>query len=248
MEDKQTEEISGSEISVRNINICAIITARGGSKGIPKKNLANLSGKPLLFYTIEVAKQSLCFSRIILSSDDQEILDYGQAMGIMTLSRPKELAKDASTSEDVVLHVLNELEEQGLFYNYFMLLQPTSPLRCIQDIQRAISIYCGGDFCSLSSVTLAEHSPYKMFQLDEESFKPLFGEHYLTMPRQKLPQVYRVNGAIYIENVREFKRTKSFFNSPMKHYIMPFERSVDIDNPMDLKIAEYLMKLGSEDK
>ncbi len=228
--------------------LVAIITARGGSKGLPGKNIIDLNGKPLIAHTIDSAKESGIFSDIVVTTDDTKIKDISSMYGAVVIDRPKSLATDKSTSLDVIEHALMTLKKKGRQYHSFVLLQPTSPLRNARHIKEAFNLYTSQNASSLVSITEQDHSPYKCFIEEDESFKPLFGWQYLTMPRQELPKVHRTNGAIYICRTDAFLRAKNIFEKPLKTYNMDPYSSVDIDTAYDLELAKILLKRESNNE
>jgi len=219
--------------------IVAIITARGGSKGLPRKNVLDLNGKPLIAYTIDAAKESQIFDKIIVTTDDEEIKEVSLNFGVEVIDRPAELATDTASSIDVLVHVLKEISDE--VFTHFILLQPTSPLRNGEHIREAMEMYCTSQAKSLVSVTEVEHTPYKLLLEKEKEIVPLFSEEYLTMPRQKLPLTYRINGAIYVASVSSFLQSSNLFEKPLVIYKMNQASSVDIDTQQDFKdISLYL--------
>lgn len=214
-----------------NPRVVAIIPARGGSKGLPRKNVLPVSGKPLIAWTIEAARNADCISRLILSSDDQEIIDAAIKYGCdVPFVRPAELATDAASSIAVVLHALGHVRD----CEYVMLLQPTSPLRNAQDIDAAfqLMIEMGAESCV--SVCPVEESPYWMYQVDEHArLMPLMRKSELPARRQDLPQVFILNGAIYIAKVERLIATQSFVDDGTVGYVMSRARSIDIDTAKD---------------
>jgi len=226
--------------------IIAIIPARGGSKRIPRKNIKLLCGKPLIYYTIREALKSKHISKTIVSTENEEVAKTSNEYSAEVIKRPIELAKDETPTIDVIFHVLRaqaENFEPGLI----VLLQPTSPLRNAQDIDNAIELFLKNDCESVVSVCEVEHSPYWSFEIENRYLKPIFGGKYLNMRRQDLPKVYTPNGAIYVSTPEILRKYKSFYCSKTIPYIMPPERSVDIDNEIDFMLAELLMmKYGLE--
>lgn len=223
-----------------NMKIVAIITARGGSKGLPRKNLLDLNGKPLIAHTIDAALKSTIFSKIVVTTDDDEIKKVSLNYDAQVIDRPKELATDTASSLDVIQHALTVLQEDN--FSNFMLLQPTSPLRNATHIQEAVAKYTEENAKSLVSVTETEHTPYKLLVESDNGIMPLFSNEYLTMPRQKLPTTYRINGAIYISNVSSFLETKDLFQEPLTIYQMNQQESIDIDTKVDLDNCENILK------
>ncbi len=220
--------------------ILAVIPARGGSKGIPKKNIKPAGGKPLIAWIIEAAKKSKYIDRLILSSDDNEIISEAKKFGCeVPFIRPYDLARDDSSASDVILHALNEVGE----YDYVMLLQPTSPLTITKDIDGCIQFCINSNAKSSVSVTEPAKSPYWMFNMGKgNKLIPVLGEKYLKKPRQELPIVYLPTGAIYIAESEWFLKNKSFYSESTLGFIVPQERSIDIDSDIDWKLFESVIK------
>ncbi|HHO42183.1 MAG TPA: acylneuraminate cytidylyltransferase family protein [Epsilonproteobacteria bacterium] len=215
--------------------IVAIIPARGGSKGLPRKNVLDLAGRPLIAHTIYAALESKIFDKVIVTTDDTEIKEVSLKHGAEVIDRPKELATDTASSIDVIDHALKVLLRNGYNATHFMLLQPTSPLRNEEHIKQAWSTYSKEDANSLVSVAEAEHPPQKMLIEIDGKIEPLTKWEDLTKPRQSLPKAYMPNGAIYICKVEEFLKTKNIFEKPLSIFIMDRESSVDVDIEEDLK-------------
>lgn len=219
--------------------VLAIIPARGGSKGIPNKNLIPLADKPLIGWTIDAAKGSKYIDRLILSSDSQAIIDYAISAGCEApFVRPAELAQDDTPGIAPVLHATEALDKK---YDLVVLLQPTSPLRETEDIDSCIEKSVA-HATSCVSVTEPDKSPYWMYTLNEADGKmqPLLKTD--AMRRQDLPKVYALNGAVYVAETSFLLVHKSFLTSDTVASIMPKIRSVDIDDMMDLEWAEVVMK------
>tara|TARA_R110001632_G_scaffold97231_1_gene203711 strand:+ start:739 stop:1443 length:705 start_codon:yes stop_codon:yes gene_type:complete len=224
------------------MKILAIIPARGGSKGIPKKNLIDLAGKPLIAWTIEAALESSLINTIVVTSDSKEILDFSNTYkNIKTIERPINLAEDSSPTEPVISHVLDELNSNE--YDYLILLQPTSPLRTSENINEAISLISNNEATSLISVTQPNHHPLKSFVKDENGYlKGLVNNNFPFMPRQELPEVFQPNGAIYIVAVKEFLKNNKLFTDKTIEYMMSSEKSIDIDSLEDINKIESKLK------
>jgi len=224
------------------MEVLAVIPARGGSKGIPRKNIRSLNGKPLIAYTIEEAKKSKYISRVIVSTEDDEIAKVSNKYGAEIIKRPLELAKDDTPTIDVVLHILDDLKNKNIEPDIVVLLQPTSPLRTSQDIDNAIKLFMEHDCDSVVSVCEVKHSPYWSFKIENGYLKPIFGEKYLKKRRQELPKAYLPNGALFIATPNVLREYKNFYCKRTIPYIMPTERSIDIDNEVDFLLAELLIK------
>ncbi len=224
-----------------NKKIIAVIPARGGSKGIPRKNIKPLLGKPLIGWTIDEAEKSKYIDRCIVSTEDKEIAKQTVACGgEVPFLRPFELAQDDTPSIDVVLHVLDKLPG----YEYVVLLQPTSPLRSAEDIDGAIEFCLERGVASCVSVMEAEHSPYWMYRLDTENLMhPLLKiPSEKSYQRQKLPKAYQLNGAVYVAKTEFVQQKRSFIGEETLGYVMPSERSWDIDTMMDFEYVEMLIQ------
>jgi CMP-N-acetylneuraminic acid synthetase len=230
-----------------NNNIFSVITARSGSKGIRDKNLRTLCGKPLLAYSIEASLACPEIVRTILSTDSLVMADIGREYGIDVQMRPTELARDDSRSEDVLRHVLMELEEQSLSPDSIVLLQPTSPLRTGKHLSEAISLYRKSNAGSCMGITESEHHPYKGLIDTGSGIKPLFSKEHMSAPRQSLPIAYRQNGAVYIVDTEKFLVHNTFYIEPVVFYVMPGKESIDIDCETDLVLSETYMRKMLDD-
>ncbi len=233
------------------MEILAIIPARGGSKGIPKKNMVDLCGQPLLKYTFDAAKKSRLITRTVLSTDDPEFAAYGRENGIEVSMRPSELASDSTPMKDVLLYHLKELEKEGYKPDIFILLQPTSPLRTADHIDEALQRLIDDKKADATvSVMDVPHQflPMKLMKLEEDgslSFYQEGGEKYTT--RQGLPSFYARNGAaIYAVYTDIYTKEGRIYGTRCLPYIMKEEESVDIDTAFDLFIAECILKRGRE--
>lgn len=222
--------------------VLAVIPARGGSKGLPGKNIYPLAGKPLIVYSIEAAQEAHCVTTVVVSSDDSKILRVSADAGAETVIRPPELATDTATSEAAVLHTLTTMTERSGPYDVLLLLQPTSPLRTAHDIDDAYTKFSSGKGTALLSVAEPEHSPYKAFTIATDGFlHGLVSDEAPFRRRQDFPPAYQPNGAIYLIFTQDFVKRKSFYTEKTLPYIMPRERSVDIDTLDDLKKIESLL-------
>lgn len=224
--------------------VLGLITARAGSKGLPGKHLLPLGNKPLLQWTCEAALAAKSLSRVIISTDGQDIADCAQQAGVeVPFIRPSELAGDDTSHVDVVLHALNWWQgHENTQPDYLCLLQPTSPFRRPEDIDAAISLLLQKRSPAIVGVTEATDHPYLTQQVDDQGQLTPFIEHNLTYARrQDLPPAYVVNGAIYIISVDVLRKTRSFLPAQTLAYIMPRERSMDIDSDTDLMLAQAML-------
>jgi CMP-N,N'-diacetyllegionaminic acid synthase len=219
--------------------VLAIIPARGGSKGVPRKNIRRLAGKPLLAWTIEEAKKSNYIDRLVMSSEDEEIVALGRQWGCeVPFRRPLELARDETPADLVVLHTVSELPR----YDYLLMLQVTSPLRTVEDIDGSLELCVARKARACVSVTEPHKSPYWMFTLDEqERLHPLLSST-LAKRRQDLPLVFALNGAIYIAETEHYLAAKTFLTPETIAYRMPGEKSLDIDTEYDILLFEAIMR------
>lgn len=225
---------------IDNKTVLAIIPARGGSKGVFRKNIKYIAGKPLIAWTIEEAKKSKYIDRLILSSEDNEIIDVAESYDCeVPFIRPKELGEDETPGIDPIIHATKQLPN----YEYVVVLQPTSPLRTVQDIDSAIEKCYRNNGIAVVSVAESDESPYWMYKLGNgEIMKPLMDIDEIPKRRQDLPNAFILNGAIYVSRTEALKEEKSFLQKRTVGYVMPKERSMDIDSELDFKICEVLFE------
>jgi CMP-N-acetylneuraminic acid synthetase len=227
--------------------ILAVITARAGSKRLPNKNILELSGKPLIAWTIEASKNSKYIDKLIVSTDSQQIAEISKQYGAkVPFMRPQELANDNADSISVLKHSIEFFKSE---YNYILLLQPTSPLRTTQDIDSAIEML-NEKTKSVISVCETEHSPLWSNTLPENLSMTNFIKPEVKNKRsQDLPKFYRLNGAVYIAEINYFYKNNGFIGNKTKAYIMSQQNSVDIDTELDFKLCEIIYnKKSSEDE
>ncbi len=225
--------------------ILAIITARGGSKGIPRKNIKDLGGKPLIAYTIEVSKHSKYITNLIVSTDDQEIADICKKYGVdVPFLRPKELALDTTKHLPVLQHAVKFMEQKlGMVYDYIVILQPTSPFRVVSDIDECIEkiILTNAD-SALSMVEVDENHPMKMKKIVDGKILPFSDKEPEGVRRQDLPLAYKRSGAVYVVKRDNIVEKDVLFGEDLVATVVPIERSIDIDNELDWIKAEYMLK------
>jgi len=217
----------------------AIIPARGGSKRLPRKNILDLNGTPLIAHTIAAGLNSNYIDKVVVSSDDSEILEISKKYGADTLYRPSELATDRATTFDAIKHTIENFEE----YDYIVLLQPTSPLRNEHHIDSAIELLEDKNADAIISVCEMDHSPLWSNTLDESlSMKGFLRDEVLNSRSQDLEPYYRLNGAIYICKTERLLKEKSFFlKDNIFAYVMDRKSSVDIDEEIDFRFAEVMI-------
>lgn len=219
-----------------------LITARGGSKGLPGKNVKFLNGRPLLTYSIDIARNFTSDNNICLSTDSQEIIDVAQGHGLeVPFVRPPELAGDTIGSRDVILHALDYYKQQGIEYDIVVLLQPTSPFRRRSDIQKMQSAF-SPSIDMVVSVMESHYNPYfSLFEENEMQFlsvsKPGFFQR-----RQDCPKVYAYNGSVYIINTKSIRQNQLNQFKKIKKYVMDPIHSIDIDTQFDWWIAEMIVE------
>ncbi|AEB09718.1 acylneuraminate cytidylyltransferase family protein [Desulfobacca acetoxidans] len=222
-----------------------IIPARGGSKRFPRKNLALLQGKPLLAYAIEAARESEIFDLVCVSSEDQEILEtavWYQAG--LALARPPALASDNAQVRQVCTHVLEYFISKGHFYREFAVLLVTNPLRTSQDLRSAYEIFRSRQANYLMSLVPFAHPPQRAVWAPQGYVEPYFGLNQMKQT-QRLDQLYRHDGSFIFAKSQIFLAEGEFYGSKVIPYFMEAERSVDIDNPLDLAWAEFLLSRSS---
>ncbi|MFU0823629.1 acylneuraminate cytidylyltransferase family protein [Clostridium sp.] len=228
--------------------ILGVIPARGGSKGIPHKNIINFCGKPLIAHSIEAAKKSKYIDYILVSTDDREIKEVSLKYGAKApFLRPKEISDDKSKSIDVVVHAINYLRDNDETFDYVILLQPTSPLRTEKDVDSAIKTIIEKKGRSLVSLCKVDENPILMRTIEGGKLKPILEFGGDNLRRQDLPQFYIFNGAIYINTVDMLLEDRTFVDEHTIPYIMEKCKSVDIDNILDVKIAEYILEENMDD-
>jgi CMP-N,N'-diacetyllegionaminic acid synthase len=218
---------------IEGLSVLALITARGGSKGLPGKNIREVNGRPLLDFTAAAARAAACVDRVVLSTDDEAIARVGRASGCeVPFLRPAALASDEAGSIDVVLHALDEMPAHDLV----VLLQPTSPLRTADDIDDACAQLLRAGAPACVSVTPVDHSPYWMYRLvDGQHLQALLDVPGGASRRQDLPSVVRLNGAVYAARTEWLRRSRSFVTPETVAHLMPPQRSIDIDTLEDFE-------------
>lgn len=224
-------------------NVLGIITARGGSKRIPRKNLRPLLGKPLVEHTIKAALDSKLLTRVILSTDDDEIMKVGRECGVeVPFRRPPELAGDTTPTVDVIIHAVEFMEKQGFFPDIIVILEPTSPLRQAEDIDNAIRKHIETDADSVVSVTQTDHwHPVRAKKIEDDILHDYCLEEKEGVRRQDLPPAYFRNGAFYSVKRDVLINEHRLYGRITRPYIMPAERSADINEEIDFKLVEILL-------
>ena len=222
--------------------VLALITARGGSKGLPGKNVRPLGGRPLVAWSVAAARASRYVDRVVLSSDDAAIQEAARAAGAdVPFTRPAALASDTATSLDVVNHALDQLPG----FDLLVLLQPTSPLRTADDIDRCLEA-CGPDGGAPAAVSVVEtdKSPHWMFTLGPDARLHRLLDGPVPDRRQDAPRVMVLNGAVYVARIPWLAQARTFVTPETVAHVMPRERSVDIDTALDFALTEQLLALA----
>ena len=227
----------------------AIITARSGSKGLPDKNIKLLGGKPLIGYTIEAALYSKQFDCVMVSTDSEEYASISRSFGAdIPFLRSQETSSDRASSWDVAEEVLYGYEKQGRMFDSFCLLQPTSPFRDADDIVNAYRLFTNKGAIAVISMCELEHPLAWCGKIGEDNSLASFGVRENYGRRQDHTPDYRPNGAIYIVDTKAFREDRFLFREGAYAYIMPADRSIDIDTPEDFHYAEFLLSKKDENK
>ncbi len=222
-----------------------MIPARGGSKGVPRKNIVHLNGRPLLAYTAVSALKSTRLNRVVLSTDDDEIAAVGRSLGLeVPFMRPGELARDETPGLAVLQHAVTELEKRGDRFDAVFTLQPTNPLRRTDDIDGAIALLeqSGADSV-IGFVDVGERHPARMKFIDADGrvSDPPFAEAFEGQPRQDLPKLFLREGSVYVTR-RDVLMSGSIKGTDCRAWLIPVDRACNIDEPFDLLMAEWLMR------
>jgi len=228
---------------IKDKKLLALIPARGGSKAIPDKNIKNLNGKPLIAWTIEAARKSRYIDKVVVSTDDDEIMTIAKKYGSEApFKRPKELASDNAKMMDVVIHCIKFFQNSGEEYDIIILLQPTAPLRSTYDIDRAIGYFVKKKAQAVISVVACEHSPQWAGVLPHDhNMKNFIPENIREKNRQEIKAFHRINGAVYLADIDFIMHKRDWYGTKTFAYVMKRENSVDIDNLFDFMLAEFIM-------
>lgn len=233
-----------NELGYNMINgrkVLALIPARGGSKGIKDKNIYSLCGKPLVFYSIESARYSKYVDKIVVSTDSEKIAIIAKEFGAeVPFLRPVEFASDTAKTIDVIIHAINWLKEKGDIFDILVLLQPTSPLRTVAEIDNALEKFIDCDEKSLVSVSEVSDNPILIRTIDRDGILHPLLNCSSSVRRQDMKIYYRVNGSIYINRISEIHEETSL-NDNVVPYIVKTENAIDIDEMKDIVIAEWLL-------
>ena len=227
------------------MRVLGVIPARGGSTEIPRKNLAPLGGKPLIQYTIEASLAAPRLSRVVVSTEDEEIAQVALSLGAeVPFVRPVELASDHARSVEVLKHAVDEVESKDrVVFDWVLLLQPTTPFRSPEDIESSLDLAAGGQCDSVISVVpVYDSHPVRIKRIVDGRLEPFCVEEVEGMRRQDLtPPAFKRNGAIYLTRRDVVMTEHSIWGSWIRPYEMPPERSINIDSPLDLAVAEAVL-------
>lgn len=226
-------------------SILAVIPARGGSKGLPGKNIKKLCGKPLIAWSIEQAKNSKYLDKIIVSTDDKNIAEVAKEHGAeVPFLRPAKLANDLTPTVDVLVHLINYLESRKVIFDALMLLEPTSPLRDVKDIDNSIIELFDSNADSVVSVSEVQSThPNFLVKIDSNNdFIIPYIKNFKVKRRQDLEKLYFFEGSVYIAKISIIKQKKTFYTDKTIAHIMPKWKSFEIDDYVDFLIVETLMK------
>lgn len=228
------------------MHVVGLICARGGSKGVPRKNIRMLAGKPLIAYAIEIARATPSIERVVVSTDDAEIADVARQYGAeVPFMRPQELARDDSSEWLAWQHAIRTLEAggDGRKMDMFVSIPPTSPLRSVDDIEGCIRTLLGSDADIVVTVKAADRNPYfNMVVLDEAGYARLVTQPDRTIhQRQNAPLVYDMTTVAYAARPEFVLKADSMFEGKIKAVVVPRDRALDIDTELDFKIAELML-------
>jgi|APSaa5957512535_1039671.scaffolds.fasta_scaffold02424_5 CMP-N,N'-diacetyllegionaminic acid synthase len=225
-------------------SILCLMLARGGSKGVPGKNIKLLNGKPLIYYTIKAVQKAGIYDRFMLSTDDPQIAEVARGYDVdVPFIRPTSLAGDTASAVDAIEHALKWLEAQGETYDYVQYIFPTAPLRTCEDLLGGLDTLVSSDADMVISVCKTDHPAQWMNVLPpDNSLQDFVKKEYRQKNNQTLPATYRINGSIYVGKWEIFYNKLDWLEQDTVAHIMPRKRSIDIDLPLDFKLAEVIMK------
>lgn len=225
--------------------VVAIVPARGGSKGLPRKNLRVIGGQPLVAHSLLAGRGASSVSATYLSTEDDEIAAVGEACGAIVIRRPAELASDTAQNDAVMRHALEVIRASGSNPEVAVLLQPTSPLRRPSDIDNCVALFLEKKPRTVVSVCPVDHHPGKVVTIRDGLLEPFTNDHDMEARRQDLPEVFRQNGAIYVVGVDDFLSNGRFYARPCLGYAMDRRDSIDVDDEFDLGLADAVFQARS---
>ena len=230
---------------INNKSVLCLIPARGGSRGLPQKNIKNLNGKPLIAWSIDVALRSRYIDMVIVSTDDKDIAEISLEYGAqIPFTRPKELAEDNSKTIDVILHAINYLEGHGDYFDIIVLLEPTSPLREKSDIEQALeSLVNDINAESIVGIAKVENAhPAFLVKIENKFLRPYLFDDFKILRRQEIDQLYFYEGSLYISYVQSLKLRNNFYHEKTLGYLVPKWKSFEVDDITDFVIIEAILK------
>lgn len=225
--------------------VIAVIPARGGSKSVPYKNIRPLAGKPLIVWSIEIAQETKEIDRIIVSTDDEKIAKIAKEHLAEVYQRPAHLATDEALVIDALRDLTKTLRAEGEDAGIMVLLEPTCPLRAVEDVQKCIHLLVQGGYDSVATFKEAELNPHRAWKISDHEPEVFIPGAIPWIPRQRLPEAYQLNGAVYAFRIDKLEpNTISLLFGKSGAIIMPKNRSVDIDNPIDFLVTEKIIMEG----
>lgn len=233
---------------INNKKVLAVVAARGGSKGLPKKNIRMLGGKPLVAWPVQAAKNAPSVDRVIISTDDKTIAEVAVEAGAeLPFMRPAELASDTASSMEVIRHAINTLADKGDKYDYILLLEPTSPLTDSDDIEKALAILDSARDRADSIVGIsrveAAHPEYDVNLGDDGIIKPFISQDFRSLKRrQDIQDLYFLDGSLYLSSVNSFLLHGSFYHERTLGFVVPRWKSFEVDDLLDWIIIESLIE------
>ncbi|GET45279.1 acylneuraminate cytidylyltransferase family protein [Capnocytophaga felis] len=231
--------------------ILAIIPARGGSKGLPGKNIKPLCGKPLIGWSIEQAQASKYVDEIFVSTDSREIADVAESFGVLIpFLRPKELASDTSPSSEFIIHTIEYYQKKNNNFDYILLVEPTSPLRDTQDIDKCIEMLLNHSYAkSIVGISKIEAChPAFLVKISEEGLLKSYVNQMKTLRRQDIDDLYFFEGSLYLSSIEYYMQEKTFYHELTLPYLMPKYKSFEVDDLLDFQIIERIMELKIKNK
>jgi CMP-N,N'-diacetyllegionaminic acid synthase len=230
---------------IDNHRVVAVVPARGGSKTVPNKNIRGLSGKPLLAWSIDVARATPAVDRVVVTTDDASIAAVAREYGADVVDRPAELATDDALVVDALRHVVDELRTEGEDAEFLVMLEPTCPLRGVEDVERCLDRLASGEYDSVATFTEASVNPHRIWRVEAGDPEPFVEGADPFQPRQSLPEAYELSGAVYAFAIDALPESGSSLLFGREGAVtMPPERSVDIDTELDFTVAEALIADG----
>lgn len=227
------------------MKILGIIPARSGSKGLKNKNILSINNKPLIAWSILASKRSNVLTKIIVSTDSKKIAKISMKYGAeVPFIRPKKFSGDNSKSSDVIIHAINFYKKLNIYFDYVMLIEPTSPLRESNDIKYCVNLVKRKNLNTLVSISkIRSQHPRFAYKLSSNSkLKPLVPKKNLSPRRQDVEKLYYLDGSIYISRINSFLKKKTFYHKNTSGIVMPDWKAIEVDNLLDLKLSEYIMK------